>query len=102
MNIKCVLVFSRIYAGKILIVSRINRNITINVVRFSCKEKNCSEQILINFELHRPAAGMLPVRFPMMSWNFTVALRPTQPLTEISNRIISWGGLRRPLGWAET
>jgi len=42
LNIKCVLVFSRIYAGKILIVSRINRNITINVVRFSCKEKNCS------------------------------------------------------------
>jgi hypothetical protein len=37
--IKNVLIFSRIYAGKILIVSRINRNITINIVRFSCKGK---------------------------------------------------------------
>ena len=39
LNTKWVLVFSISYAVKILIVSRINRNITINVVRFSCKGK---------------------------------------------------------------
>ena len=42
LNTNCVLVFSRIYAGKILIVSRINRNITKNLVWFSRKGKNCS------------------------------------------------------------
>jgi len=110
MNTKCILVFPRIYAVKFLIVSRINRNITITVVSFSCKGKKLFlsdfNETWASSTGSRKVAGSVPDGF--MEIYIALILRATlwpwsrHNLRERSTSDISWGGLRRPFCSVET